>query len=487
MEYIFLISFLALTLCYFVFALKKFEQAVMWLPLFFPAYLIRLQLGSVPFTLVEFFIYAAGLAWLVRFAAKLIKTGFHEFFSKNIKWKEGVRCGCRIMLPVLLFVAAAVMGVIVTKERILMLDGNTIFYGQKVALGIFKGWIIAPILMFVLFHAAIKKPEQILKMLNFYTVSAVLLSVWGLYQVITGSYDTPDARASGPFESANYLALYIAPAILYLAIRIRDSFFPLAGQAKSGFLKIFFRREDTSMQRSLNLIFILAFLLLVMALLFTKSYAAMLAVFAAGTFYFGLEFIQTHKGAKVKRFPWKIVALVAVFMIAVIVLIFLMDPSKLEALFQFQSRNSSSVRVQVYTIALSLIRKYWFTGIGLGQFPAFYQLEAVRILGHAPYEWNMLHPHNLYLTMWLYTGLPGMIAFVWFLFVMLCNCCSSLKTFALKKINEMPKIRVMGLALLFIILIHGCLDTPYFKNDLALIFWMIAAVILFPVEEETKS
>jgi len=481
--------FLAFAVVYFLAALKKFDEAVLALPLFFPFYLWRISLVGIPFTLVEMFVYMAFLAFLLRFSRVFVSA------LKKIFIRHGFRAGLlagwfhkyKNLWPILLFLAAACMGVLITQERIVMLDGGTVFYGRKVALGILKGWIFAPILMFGLFYIVVKKPVQILKMLNYYTVSALFLGLWGLFQVVTQSYTTPDARASGPFESANYLALYIAPAVLYMAIRVKESVLSVIHLEKYSFWKIPFRRRKMPMERPENFLFIFIFLILVLVLLFTKSYAAMLAVFAAANFYFGLEYLEYYKRKEIKKFPWKMVVIALVFIAAVFVAVFLIDPAKLQALFQFDLRSSSSVRVQVYTVALQLLRENWFTGIGLGQFPAVYQLEAVRILGHVPYEWNMLHPHNLYLTMWLSLGLPGVIAFMWFIYLMVVKCWASLKTFAFSKFNGMPKIRVAGFALLLIILMHGCLDTPFFKNDLSLIFWLVSAVILLPAGEKSDA
>jgi len=477
--------FLALTVGYFVFALKKFDQAVMALPLFFPAYLLKVQIGGIPFTLVEAFIYAVFLACLLRFVTGAFKrkVGGHSrgdigvFLSAPFKHK--------MFWPILLFIAAAAMGVFFTSERITMLDGGTIFYGRKLALGIFKSWIIAPVLMFWLFTAVVKKTQHLLKLLNFYTVSALLLSLWGLFQVLTQSYGTPDARASGPFESANYLALYISPAVLYMAIRVKESVLSVIHLKKYSFWQMPFRRRKMPLEHPENFLFIVAFMVIALVLLFTKSYAAMAAVFVAAVFYFGLEYLEYHKMKEIKKFPWKLVLAGLLFAVAVMTAIILIDQSKLQALFQFQLRNSSSVRVEVYTIAMQLLKEHWFTGIGLGQFPAFYQLESVRILGHAPYEWNMLHPHNLYLALWLNMGLPGIIAFFWLIYVMVRNCWGSFRTFAFSKIRQIPKLRVAGFALILIILVHGCLDTPFFKNDLALLFWLLVSVTMLPDGENT--
>jgi len=487
MEGILSVFFLVFAVGYLLFALKSFDEAVLALPLFFPTYLWKVQISGVPFTLVEVLIYGLFILFLGRFVIRLFKSGLMPMIKKLPIFNGSKECPCRLMWPILLFVAGAVLGLLVAHDKIVMMDGQTIFYGKKVAFGIFKAWIIAPILMFALFHATVKKSGQILKMFNYYTVSVVFLSLWGLFQVISQSYTTPDARASGPFESANYLALYMAPAVLYMLVRVKESVFSVIHLEKYSLWKIPFKRRKMPLEHPENFLFIFAFLILLLVLLFTKSYAAMVAVFCSAVFYFGLEYLEYYRKKDVKKFPWKMVVLAGMFAAAVMLAVFLIDSSKLQAIFQFGMRNSSSVRVEVYTIALQLLKDNWFTGIGLGQFPAIYQNEAVGILGHVPYEWNMLHPHNLYLTMWLYLGLPGFAAFLWIIYLLIAQCWQNLKTFAFSRINEVPKIRVLGLAMLLIILVHGCLDTPFFKNDLALLFWLVAAAIVLPDGKSQKT
>jgi O-antigen ligase len=484
---LFFILFWASVAAYFVFAVKKNSAAVIALPLLFPLYLLSENVFGVPFTLVEAIIYVTFFAWLL------------VFMFAGCRGLRGVRClfgacdGARngraekfaavrsffkspLILPILFIIVGAVIAVIVSKQNVLMLDGTTVFYGGKVALGILKGWIVCPLIMFFLFFVTVKKNESLLKMLDYYTVSAVVLSLWSLFQVITQSYVTVDARASGPFISANYLALYIAPAVLYLLIRIRESFFYFSH----------IKNKKAPLEHPEHLLFVFGFLVIAFALFFTKSYAALTAVILSAIFYFGFEYFGYRKQKGLSGFPWKIVAISVPIVVTVVVAVFIIDPSKLGAVLQFQARNSSSVRVEVYTIATNLLKENWVTGIGLGQFPAYYQLDAVRILGHVPYEWNMLHPHNLYLAFWLNLGLLGFVAFVRLIYMMFARCKSDFMSFAFGKIAESAKIKMVGLALMLIILFHGILDTPFFKNDLALLFWLIAAVIFLPNHERVS-
>ncbi|MBU1703277.1 O-antigen ligase family protein [Patescibacteria group bacterium] len=457
---------------YFVFALARIETAVTGLSLFFPLYLVKGDFGGLPFTFVEALIYATALASVIGWIRESLFSGgrgflgrFRSFFvglKDYLAPKESFFHRYRyLLIGVFGFVLAALLSFLVTKTGIPLIDGQ-IFPGQRVALGILKGWIIAPVIYLLLLLAIVRGSEGVFKALNGYAFSAVILSLWAIFQVVTGHYITPDARASGPFESANYLALFITPALLYLVIKVREMF-----QGKS---------------RVISIGAFIACVVLFVALIATKSYAAMIALAAAALFYFGAEYRSYCIKRGVKAFSWKLPLLLVIFAGLILFVVFAVDPSKWQAMFQFGQRNSSSVRLEVYSIAWGLIKDNWLFGIGMGQFPALYQVDATAILGHVPYEWNMLHPHNLYLALWLNLGLLGLASFLYLIVVAVKRVWGCLKDFIGEKRGGAGKLRVVLFAMLLIILVHGIFDTPFFKNDLALLFWLILGSIFVQSE-----
>lgn len=453
---------------YFVFAMVNLRLAVVLLPVFFPAYLLKFDLFGVPFPFVEVCIYGCFLAWMVQI--------MHQLFTKKITVRTLIEPFRRFWwFAVLGIVVAAVFSVIVAPQSVVMMDGNTIFYGRKIAMGILKSWIFAPVLMMVLFTSIFKKAEDFEMAVNAYTIGAVLLAGWGVYQVLTGQYLTPDGRASGPFNSANYLALFITPALLYVSVRLKD-FFTVS--AESWWMKVlhFFRHPaNTRMKFFLGLVWVAAFLVLLFGLLFTKSYAAFLAYFAACLFWF---FSQIKS---FKKFPWALVGVGALVVVLLVVGLITLDPAKWQMFFQLGTRTSSGVRVEIYTIAIQLLFRHPLTGIGLGMFPAAYQLEGPQILGHAPYEWNMLHPHNVFLAFWLNLGLLGFLSFLALLGAMFRKAWKFAVTFAQQHQLTLEWFQGLGLLMMLIILGHGLVDTSFFKNDLALLFWLCSSLILLPV------
>ena len=147
-----------------------------------------------------------------------------------------------------------------------------------------------------------------------------------------------------------------------------------------------------------------------------------------------------------------------------------MGSEKFAQFLEYGERSSTGVRVQVYEISLALIRENPLFGIGLGQFEQQYQEVALRVLGEVPFEWNMLHPHNVFLAFWLNMGLAGLVAFVWL-------CGRALLWLTEFSGRQAIKERPLAALMLVVILVHGLL-TRHFKNDLAFQFWLFMAILL---------
>ena len=85
------------------------------------------------------------------------------------------------------------------------------------------------------------------------------------------------------------------------------------------------------------------------------------------------------------------------------------------------------------------------------------------------------YPHNFYLALWLELGFLGLLVF-WGMLV---------KFFAsiFRRIKNNPSSKRFLLAVagaMIVILIHGLVDTPYFKNDLSVLFWLIIGLSVLP-------
>ncbi|HEV1997679.1 MAG TPA: O-antigen ligase family protein, partial [Candidatus Dormibacteraeota bacterium] len=127
--------------------------------------------------------------------------------------------------------------------------------------------------------------------------------------------------------------------------------------------------------------------------------------------------------------------------------------------------NSVNSRVAVWKATLQMLRHRPIFGGGLSGFH-----EAI-----APYKQvsgyseQLLYPHNTFLTFWTETGLLGLVAFVWLLVDVARRCFR-----AIRAPTPQHAYHVAFAAAWATILVHGQLDVPILKNDLA---WLTMALL----------
>ncbi|MFA6436597.1 MAG: O-antigen ligase family protein [Candidatus Gracilibacteria bacterium] len=426
---------------------KWFLIWVSILPLFFPLYLVRFSVGGVPTTFLEVLVALTLMVGVIFFVRpRSLKEAFF-----NLK-KQGLKS---MFWPILLFVGAAIFSTFIVPKTMTAIDG-TIVGSQLVAFGVLKGWILMPIFYFAMIRFVPWTGKDKKRMLVALALSGFGLSLWAIYQMVTGDFITWDGRASGPFESANYLALYLGPILVMCAGRI---------------VQIFCSTKKV-------LFWLVLFFVMAVAFWGTQSYAAFIAFFV-GTAFYGL-----FSPAISRKF--KLVACLGAFVVATGFFVTQMNTAKFQSFLDFDARTSSSVRIEVYRVAWGLIESHPVAGIGLGQFQVQYALNAPTILGHSPYEWVMLHPHNLGLAFWLNTGLFGVLAMAWLLMVVFFGRRKGERAEASVAVGEGTRssdtavwkraLRLVGLAMMITILTHGLFDVPFFKNDLAYLWWLVVGL-----------
>jgi O-antigen ligase len=294
------------------------------------------------------------------------------------------------------------------------LNGN-----PQAGLGIIKGWFLFPLILAIITADLFQdKKTQALK---FFYVGAVGIAILALLGFFLGQA-TYDGRLQGVFNSPNYLAMYLVPAAII-------------GSA------LFWENRK---KYALSLAIILAALYLTYS--FT-AWAALLIVLA------GLFFLS-QKSAKNKK-------LLAGFLILAGIVFFLqLKTDKLNNLLDLNERSSLASRLMIWQSAGKIIADNPAWGIGPGNFQEKY-LEYQKYF--PPYlEWAVPHPHSLYLAFYLYSGITGLGTFILLIILWL------------KKIlpRKEEKIALISLGIIFYFLLHGLVDTTYFKNDLSIIFWL---------------
>ena len=460
------------------------RKAVIFLPALFPLYLLKFQVGFVPFNVIEVMVYLA----VVMYVGKILREKFfgnagvklwRKFTGLFVKCKED-RCVFvhlrerffRFIFPVIGLVLGSLGGLYIS-----YLNGDIML-----ALGIFKGWIVMPILYAVLVITVLRSVDDKKKTLYFYMLSVLVLSLWALYQVVSKNYITIDGRASGPFESANYLALYVAPAVilsgLFLWQKLEEFFWGEEGDAgwvKKTFVKVkglFRKREEKDVRRFLEIFEIGVFVVSSLALLLSRSYGGILGVLVAGGVYAVYELFYSDFRLKYGGFWKKTAVFAAVLLMLAMATVAQMGTSKFDDFLVFDRQSSSSVRMQVWTVSGKLIEENPFLGIGLGGFESVYEQRAGEILGVEPYEATMLHPHNLIISTWLNAGMIGAIAIGWLVVVMFWRIRKKEFTY------EERRFIAVVLSMFIVVCIHGVVDQSFWKNDLALLWWMIVGTVI---------
>lgn len=263
-----------------------------------------------------------------------------------------------------------------------------------------------------------------------------VISLWGLWEYVARHTELQDGRLNSIFGTPNYHALLTVPIIvLLMGVVLRERYF--------------------------RLWFIAAIVVNLLALYFTFSYGGYVAL-AAGIAVLGL----------LSRAYRKYVMIIGA--IVVVIGLSQIGTDKFRRLSDFSGRSSSHVRVQIWQASWRIIREHPFIGVGPGNYEPAYR-EAIPHIVFPPLEWLVALPHNFALAIASQTGVLGVIAFVWLLIIFFRVAWKN-KTF-----------RSPIVAAMIALLIHGFVDTPYFKNDLALLFFVLVALTLISREESLLS
>ncbi len=327
------------------------------------------------------------------------------------------------------------------------------------ALGIFKGWFLIPAIFAWLLEKNFntKNIRNIAIPLYF---SLLLVSIWVLlqklgyistlfYQAGDGSFNQYllEKRFFGPFESPNYLAMFLVPSFFISLSLVQKVKIP-------------------HLTRN---IFFFSLVLPLIALHLSGSRAGFLALFFGSLVYLNYRYINTQKSSERKPF----------FGGAFIILFITINSVYLFFTSRFiqPGGGGDKIRVEIYQYSIEMVKNNFFSGVGLGNFiNQITRLSEGNTAFHVfslPYA---LHPHNLFMALWLNIGLFGLLAFI---LIIAKFYSDALKT-------DSP-LRAVILAAMTAILFHGLFDTTYLKNDLAAIFWLLIAVSLVLKKQNEKD
>jgi len=420
------------------------ENLIYFTILILPVYLIRLDVFGIPTNVLEILILIIFIGWLLNFVGtglKPVPTAYRKY-----------------IIPIILIFSGLIISTLVNKN-------------YAVGAGIIKGWFFFPILFFFLTSQIIEK-EKIANVFLALYLSAFFVSLAGIFYLISGTL-TYDGRLQAFFNSPNYLAMYLAPALIMLTQVLRPRRISL-------WLKNQKSPPKADQPLAEKIIFLGSGLIILTAFYFTYSYAAWIAVVLS---LVAVSVIKNKQFVKNKT-------IVALLLMIILLFIAQLNSEKLLNLKNY-NRSSLDSRMMIWRSAEKMLEENWVFGIGSGNFQKKY-LENQKY--YPPYlEWAVPHPHNLYLAFWLSGGIIGLVGFLWLLILWFKDIMSAVyphtKIITAISVNKYQKninsnlnykdtvdfgvgVKFIAFGIMAYILIHGIADTTYFKNDLAIIFWL---------------
>jgi O-antigen ligase len=312
-------------------------------------------------------------------------------------------------------------------------------------LGMLKTWFVIPLSMVWLWIETKPVRRDIDMLLFMWFISIAIVSLLSIAYLVLGVL-TYDNRLTAWYSSPNYLAFFLAPGVLL---------------AHYFYFHQFFSRKKIA-----QVLIFLELLLLIVVLFFTHAYGTWVSVVVAGLIFLFLDTSAVSSWRKKAMGAFLLLTIFGTF------LLFESNSEKWHTLTSLQERSSLESRITIWHVATKAIADHPFLGIGIGRFQEVY-LSYQQFF--PPYlEWAVPQPHNLYLALWLQTGIIGLFGFGLLVVVWLKEL------FVLQREpNEdknKKKLSALLIALLSFYLVLGLVDTPFFKTDLAFIFWFIIAL-----------
>ncbi len=414
----------------------RFSTGLFLFFLLLPTYLIRFNIGPLPTTLLEMMFFIIFLVWLIKHVSR------NTYHVTNLIRKNKI-----LFTGIVLFLLASTISIFTSSNL-------------KSALGEWKAFYVEPIIMFfILIYTTKEKQSSNLPIFQSslsnniifaLVLSGLLTSILAIYQHFTGWLvpwdfwqNNETFRVTAWYGFPNAVGLFLAPI------------WPLAFYLLKEKINLFFKNKEIKNTFLLYVIPCILYLVLSpIAIFYAKSTGALIGL-AAGIVILLLFYKKT-------RLP--------IIILSIVCLSGLLSLSSLSSLrneVTFQDR-SGQIRLSMWSDTTEFLKDHPINGAGLASYTekiipyhTTVNNEGIEIFHH---------PHNIFLTMWVNLGLLGLISFalilIWFF-----------KTSLLRNILR-NNLTVFLLSSISIIAITGLVDSPYIKNDLAILFWLLPALLI---------
>lgn len=410
-------SFLFFGAAMFLFSLQWPKYAI-FLPLIaHPLYLVRGTAGLFPTTLLEVILVSVVIGVGVRYVPHISTRGL---LRRRVE-----------ILGIAVFLISATISAIIAPH-------------PETAWGMWKAMVVEPALYaLVLVYVVYKERLQRFVVVSF-VIGGIGVALASLAATILTSeaWEQPLMRLSGIYDVPNSFALIMAPM---LAMSI------------------------VALTRRWNVWVFVAAVLFGGMLLATQSFIGVIASGGA---------VLMACGNKQKN----VFLVIIVMLVLGVALQFFTGKLSATAL---RIDSSSIARAQIWQTSALLIHQHPFLGTGLGTFEPAYQDKLRQILETCPdkmpclvpdsrtvtlpLEWVVRDPHNIALSFWLNTGLAGLVS----MGVLVGIAITRLITHGERNYSA----HLLGTAFLTLLL-FGIADVPYWKNDVAILWWVALFCLL---------
>jgi O-antigen ligase len=384
-----------------------------------PLYVVRFDVPAfgivLPTTLLELAFFVVVGVWICE---ELRMGGWKGLMTTLREWRW----------PIGLFVIASVIGVFLAQDIV-------------GAVGLWRAYIFEPLVLFVIAKEVMKRDKERERVIAGLSVGLTIIGFIAVVQKITG-YGIPAVwqpegvrRVTAIFGFPNAVGLFCAPLVMIVMARGIASFTTFA---RNDILKA--------------LPYFGAAMVGVLACLFAKSTGALFGI-AAGFMVLGLGFPKL-----------RVVTLAAVILGCLLVMLW-PELRGFVALAVSLRDDGGYIRAFIWSDTWQMLVAHPVLGVGFGNYPIGFASFRTR-------TWIEIfqYPHNILFNFWSEMGLMGVIGFGWIVGKVLKKCIIGLS----KKENY---VSVGVLAAMVTLLVHGLVDVPYFKNDLAMMFWLLVALV----------
>lgn len=315
------------------------------------------------------------------------------------------------------------------------------------ALGLWKAYFVEPLMVFAMLRSTFTNRTDWVRALQFLSFTVIALALFAIIQKLTG-YGIPipwdvDRRATSFFEYPNAVGLLVAP-VVSAALALMLPFPSLAeGIRKNGY----------------RWLLLLVATLGLVAIILAETEAALVAIPAA--LLLTLWVSQTSLKNKVA---------ISFAAVALGLVAFATVPMVREKL--LLQDYSGQVRLSQWRETVDMLQDKPLQGAGLAGYPTVF----------APYHDPTLYeifqyPHNVILNIWVELGIFGVVALVWMMIAV---------GLALRGQRD-NVLALAAFAALTTMFIHGLVDVPFFKNDLAILTVFFLAMTLSPTLKDAPS